>query len=47
MTAGAFFWCLVGAVSAAIFFGIAVVVAIRGLGELRTLFRQEENSNNA
>ena len=37
MTDGALFWLIVCALSAALFFGIAVVVAIRGMGELRQL----------
>jgi hypothetical protein len=39
MTEGAMFWFIVGAVSMALFFGIAIVVAIRGVGELRDLTR--------
>ena len=37
MTEGAMFWFIVGAVSVVLFFGIAVVVTIRGIGELREL----------
>jgi hypothetical protein len=37
MTDGAIFWFIVGGASAAVFFGIALVVTIRGAGELREL----------
>ncbi|HSQ77190.1 MAG TPA: hypothetical protein VLT13_16630 [Bacteroidota bacterium] len=37
MTEGAMFWLIVLAVSALIFFGIAVVVSVRGIGDLRDL----------
>jgi hypothetical protein len=40
MTEGALFWLIVFAVSALIFFGIAVVVSIRGIGDLRDLLSQ-------
>lgn len=39
MTEGAMFWFIVGAVSGALFFGIAIVVTIRGVGELRDLVK--------
>jgi hypothetical protein len=37
MTSGALFWFIVGGFFAALFFGIALVVTIRGIGELRDL----------
>ncbi len=37
MTSGAIFWFIVFALSAALFFGIALVVTVRGLGDLRDL----------
>jgi hypothetical protein len=37
MTDGALFWLIVSAVAAVLFFGIAIVVSIRGMGELRQL----------
>ncbi len=37
MTGGALFWFIVFALSAALFFGIALVVTVRGLGDLRDL----------
>lgn len=46
MTGGALFWMIVGVVSAAIFFGIALVVSFRGIGELRDLLRRTEEDQN-
>lgn len=40
MTEGALFWLIVLAVSTLIFFGIAVVVSVRGIGDLRDLLSQ-------
>jgi hypothetical protein len=37
MTDGALFWCIVGGFFAVLFFGIALVVTFRGVGELRDL----------
>ena len=37
MTDGALFWIIVGGFFAALFFGIALVVTVRGIGELRDL----------
>ncbi len=37
MTDGALFWLVVLAVAALLFFGIALVVSIRGVGDLRDL----------
>jgi hypothetical protein len=39
MTTGALFWLLLGGVAIAVFFGIALVVSIRGIGDLRDLLR--------
>jgi uncharacterized membrane protein len=40
MTEGALFWLIVLAVSTLVFFGIAVVVSVRGVGDLRDLLSQ-------
>ena len=40
MTEGALFWLIVLAVSTLIFFGIAVVVSVRGLPSTTTLSNQ-------
>lgn len=40
MTGGALFWLIVLAVAALVFFGIAGVVSIRGVGDLRDLLRR-------
>jgi hypothetical protein len=37
MTPGAIFWVVLFAAAAGLFFGIALVVSIRGLGDLRHL----------
>jgi len=42
MNGGALFWYIVGGVSALLFFGIAAVVAWRGIGELRELLKRNE-----
>ena len=39
MTTGAMFWLLLGGVAMVVFFGIALVVSIRGVGDLRDLLR--------
>jgi hypothetical protein len=39
MSPGAIFWVIVLAISALLFFGVAVVVAIRGARELGELLR--------
>jgi hypothetical protein len=39
MTPGVMVWLVTGAISAALFFGIAAVVAVRGVGDLKRLFR--------
>ena len=37
MTAGALFWFILVGIAALVFFGIALVVTIRGLGDVRDL----------
>lgn len=37
MTAGALFWTILFAVAGVLFFGIALVVSIGGIGDLRDL----------
>ncbi|MCX6135099.1 MAG: hypothetical protein NTU47_14900 [Ignavibacteriales bacterium] len=39
MTAGALFWLILFGIAALVFFGIAVVVTIRGVGDLRHLLK--------
>jgi hypothetical protein len=39
MTAGAIFWVVVFGVSAFLFFAVALVVMVRGMGDLRELLR--------
>jgi hypothetical protein len=39
MTTGAIAWLVVGAISAAVFFGIAAVVTVLGIRDLRELLR--------
>jgi hypothetical protein len=39
MTTGAIIWLIVGAISAAVFFGIAAVVTVLGIRDLRELLR--------
>lgn len=39
MTAGALFWLLLFGIAALVFFGIAAVVTIRGVGDLRDLLK--------
>jgi hypothetical protein len=39
MTTGATFWLILGGCGAVVFFGIALVVSIRGVGDLRDLLR--------
>ena len=41
MTGGALFWLLVLAAASALFFGIAIVVSIRGVADLRDLLNVE------
>jgi|WetSurMetagenome_2_1015567.scaffolds.fasta_scaffold12366_6 hypothetical protein len=38
MTTGVALWLVIGAVSAALFFGIAAVVAVLGVRDLKRLF---------
>ena len=40
MTGGALFWLIALAIAALLFFGIALVVSIRGVGDLRDLLRR-------
>jgi hypothetical protein len=44
MTAGAVFWLVVAAASATLFFGIAAVVSIYGLRDLRRLLGGSEEA---
>ena len=39
MTTGALFWFIIFGIAALVFFGIALVVMIRGVGDLRDLLR--------
>lgn len=39
MTTGTIAWLIVGAISAVVFFGIAVIVTIYGIRDLRELLR--------
>jgi hypothetical protein len=43
MTEGALFWMIAGGLFGGLFFGIALVVTIRGIGELRHLLGWGEN----
>jgi hypothetical protein len=45
MTTGTIAWLIVGAISAVIFFGIAVVVTIYGLRDLRELTSSSSTVN--
>ena len=42
MNTGIIIWLLVFALSAAVFFIVAAVVAVKGLGDLRTLLRHSK-----
>ena len=42
MTSAALFWLLLFAAAALVFFGIALVVTIRGMSDLRDLLRGTE-----
>ncbi|MDP2887052.1 MAG: hypothetical protein Q8P51_18760 [Ignavibacteria bacterium] len=42
MTAGALFWLILFGIAALVFFGIALVVTIRGVGDLRDLLSSSE-----
>jgi hypothetical protein len=47
MTDGALFWMIVFAVAALVFFGIALVVTVRGMSDLRELLSSDnERSTN-
>lgn len=45
MNVGIIIWLLVFALSAAVFFIVAAVVAVKGLGDLRTLLRHSKRSD--
>jgi hypothetical protein len=42
MTGGAYFWFVTCGLLGGLYFGIALVVTIRGLGELRQLLQRTE-----
>lgn len=42
MTAGALFWFILFGIAALVFFGIALVVTIRGVSDLRDLLGSSE-----
>ena len=44
MTSGALFWLLLFGFAALVFFGIALVVTIRGVGDLRHLLGSSKRS---
>jgi hypothetical protein len=46
MTTGAMFWLLLGGVAMTLFFGIALVVSIQGVGDLRDLVRSAGRKKN-
>lgn len=46
MTTGAQFWLLLFAIAALVFFGIALVVTIRGVSDLRDLLGSSRHRNN-
>jgi hypothetical protein len=43
MSRGANLWLIIFAISAAIFFIIASIVAVKGVGDLKVLLRKREN----
>lgn len=45
MTNGALFWLIVFAISAAVFFVVAAVVAFKGLSDLRGLLSRPDDKN--
>ena len=45
MTSVALFWLIVFAISAAVFFIVAAVVAFKGFSDLRGLLRRSDNKN--
>jgi len=47
MTTGALFWLVLGGCAAAVFFGIALVVSVRGVGDLRHLLRSSRKHEDA
>jgi len=46
MTAGALFWLSLFGIAALVFFGIALVVTIRGVGDLRDLLSSSRHQHN-
>jgi hypothetical protein len=44
MTAGALFWLFLFGIAALVFFGIALVVTIRGVSDLRDLLNSSKHS---
>jgi len=46
MTTGALFWLVLFGVAALVFFGIALIVAIRGVSDLRYLLDASERSKS-
>ena len=46
MTTGAQFWLILFGIAALVFFGIALVVAIRGVGDLRDLLSSSRHRDN-
>jgi hypothetical protein len=47
MNSGAIFWMILLVISALLFFGVAIVVAIRGARELKELLKGTETSPTA
>jgi len=43
MTAGALFWLILFGIAALVFFGIALLVTIRGLSDLRDLLHSSKH----
>jgi hypothetical protein len=46
MTTGALFWLILFAIAGTVFFGIALVVSIRGVKDLRDLLSTSERRGN-
>ena len=47
MNIGIIIWLLIFAVSSAVFFIVAAVVAVKGLGDLRTLLRYSKRNDGS
>ena len=47
MTGGALFWIILCGISALMFFAIAVIVSVRGIGDLRDLLGKAEKRENS